>query len=379
MATYYARKTGNINAADVWATTPTGTAAAVTFDPSDILVSNSFTITVNVSVSVTDVRSDGTGGATQGGTFNLQSGVTLTANVVAGTTNATIVGSVTGGAGTGGSAAAANSGPGTLNIIGTITGGSGNNSRGVANSSAGTINITGNVIGPNATNAYGVLESVGTTNITGNVTGGGVANSAYGAYLGGVGNISIVGTCTGGTAGPGFYNNSNGTASIKRAKGNGYGVGSVGLSAAAGVVNAVQVGNISVTEIEYGDLGQSPTIGPISFVNTSGNLAIFYVSGAAKKTLIDAASTINFPISSDVRNGTTYNFGSNVGSCVIPPSSSVSYGVAVDSGSGIAALSPNHLYNILTSNISASNSIGMRLKNVSTIAGVGSQISSIRT
>jgi hypothetical protein len=47
MATYFARKAGNVNATDVWATTATGTASDVfsTFTSADVLVSNSFQIT----------------------------------------------------------------------------------------------------------------------------------------------------------------------------------------------------------------------------------------------------------------------------------------------------------------------------------------------
>ena len=113
MATYYARKTGNINAADVWATTPSGTAAAVTFASGDVLMANGFTITVNVSTDLGgtgQVRNDTTGGATTGGSFTLSDGVTLTANIYGGTvalqcvtanpvTNQYIVGNVFGGIG----------------------------------------------------------------------------------------------------------------------------------------------------------------------------------------------------------------------------------------------------------------------------------------
>jgi hypothetical protein len=85
MATYFARKAGNINAADVWATTPGGTAGAVTFVAGDVLVANSFAIAINVNTNLGasgQVRNDTLGGATVGGTFTLNAGVTLTANVL---------------------------------------------------------------------------------------------------------------------------------------------------------------------------------------------------------------------------------------------------------------------------------------------------------
>ena len=157
MPTYFARKAGNINAADVWATTPSGTAAAVTFASGDVLMANSFAIAVNVSTDLGttgQVRNDTTGGATAGGSFTLANGVTLTANSFAGSTStscvifsgtsgnsATLVGNAT--AGSGGSAHGCNNtSTGTLIIIGNATAGSGNPSIGCNNASSGAMTIT---------------------------------------------------------------------------------------------------------------------------------------------------------------------------------------------------------------------------------------------
>jgi hypothetical protein len=277
MPTYFARKAGNINAADVWATTPSGTAAAVTFAAGDVLMANSFTITVNVSTnlgSTGQVRTDTTGGATNGGGFTPSNGITLTANCHAGsttcittvgTTSATIYGNGFGGPNYG-SAAFYNNGTGTLTIYGDITGGSGdtangavnqqnggtltiygsvipnasaNNGMGVTNNGNGTVNITGNVTGRgfggrgafnsvggriniygnvtggnNAANSFGVRnESTGTIYIQGNVTGG--SNSAaFGASNASTGNITIIGLCNGSGSAVGCRNEVGGTITI---------------------------------------------------------------------------------------------------------------------------------------------------------------------
>ena len=121
MATYYARKAGNINASDVWATTPTGTAAAVTFASGDVLMANSFAITVNVSTTVAEVRNDITGGATVGGTFALADGVTLSANVFTGTSGSLGVSLSTGSAAVNGNITV----PSTSNGIGVAMTGTG--------------------------------------------------------------------------------------------------------------------------------------------------------------------------------------------------------------------------------------------------------------
>jgi hypothetical protein len=277
MATYYARLAGNINASNVWATTPSGTAAAVTFASGDVLMANSFAITVNVSTDLGatgQVRTDTTGGATNGGGFTLSTGVTLTANchagsttciTTAGTSSATIYGNGFGGPSYG-SAAFYNNGTGTLTIYGDITGGSGDtatgavnqqnggtltiygnvipnasasNGSGVSNNGTGTVNITGNVTGRgfggrgafnsvggriniygnvtggnNATNCFGVRnDSTGTIYIQGNVTGG--SNSAaFGASNASTGNITIIGLCNGSGSAVGCRNEVGGTITI---------------------------------------------------------------------------------------------------------------------------------------------------------------------
>jgi hypothetical protein len=275
MPTYFARKAGNINAADVWATTPSGTAAAVTFAEGDVLMANSFAITVNVSTNLGatgQVRTDTTGGATNGGGFTLSNGVTLTANCHAGSTicittsaSATIYGNGFGGTGFQ-SYAFYNVGAGALTIHGTITGGAGdtangavnqqnggtltiygnvipnasvNNGSGVVNNGTGTVNITGNVTGRgaggrgafnvaggriniygnvtggnNASNSFGVRnESTGTIHIEGNVTGG-TNSAAFGASNASTGHITIIGLCNGSGAAVGCRNEVGGTITI---------------------------------------------------------------------------------------------------------------------------------------------------------------------
>ena len=80
------------------------------------------------------------------------------------------------------------------------------------------------------------------------------------------------------------------------------------------------------------------------------------------------------PATSDVRYGVTYNYGAATGSCYVPASSSVAYGVPVDNTSGSAVLTPDVIWNTLTSALNTSGSIGERLKNASTVASTGQQI-----
>ena len=359
MPTYYARKAGNINAADVWATTPSGTAAAVTFASGDVLVANSFTITVNVSTNLGgtgQLRNDTTGGATGGGTFTLSDGITLTANIFGGTTGSTncvtanpttniyIVGNITGG-----NAALAwglnnSSGLGTINVTGNVTAGSSsvNAAIGIALLTA-TLLVTGNVNG-GASGAGAQGEGIrvggaGSCTVTGLVTGGGTG-SAYGIRGTGAGNITVIGQAIGGVAAPAINNESTGQVTVTRAVGNGFGGGSVGLSAASGVSNVANQSSITIVEqIEFGTLGQSPVNGRIRLKKMGTNVAVFnFCDSVDAKTLIDATTNAAMPAATDVRSGVSYASGAATGSCAVPAASSVAFGVPVDATTGTALL-----------------------------------------
>lgn len=402
MATYFARKSGNINATDVWATTPSGTAAAVTFASGDVLLSNSFTVTVNVSTDLGatgEVRNDTTGGATAGGSFSLSTGVTLTANIyagsaacvtLAGTASATVVGSVNGGAGASGVGINCTS-TGTLAITGAVNGGSGSGSTGVNVGSAATCNITGNITAGSGGGGFVANSSSSSCVITvvGNVTGaaqagfvnnvGGVctitgtvtAGVNYGAYNNNVGSITIIGTAIGGGF-VGAWNNNGGTMTVTRAKGG-------PLSSSAAGVNGNANTITSVSEIEFGDAGASPTSGAIRLTDLSTNVAVMYRFGTTKKTLVDANASGLMPAASNVRSGTVYNGGNSTGTCAVPAAGSVALGVPVDATTGTAALTPAAVWDYATASATTSGSMGERLKNSATVASVGQSLSDALT
>lgn len=406
MPTYYARKSGNVNATDVWATTPTGTAAAVTFAAGDVLVANSFTVTVNVSTdlgSTGEVRNDTTGGATAGGSFSLSNGVTLTASVFAGsatcvtlasTASATIVGNITGGSSSNASGASTTSSgtltitgavtggiasnahgvnfnaasPGTAAITGNVTGGSGVNV-GVNHSGGGTVNITGNVAA--TANGIGVASNTtGTLNVTGNVSGAGGSATNYGIVHYSTGTTTVTGTVTGGSASAGF--SGGGTFTCTRAK------GGPSASSAVGVIGSA-TGSTSVESIEFGDLGASPTSGPIRLVDNASNVAVMYRFGTTKKTLTDPNASGLMPAASNVRSGVVYNGGNSTGTCAVPAAGSVALGVPTDNTSGTAALTPAAVWDYLTSAATTSGSMGERLKDAATVASTGQQLANALT
>jgi hypothetical protein len=332
MPTYYARKAGNINAADVWATAPAGTASAVTFADGDVLMANSFAITVNVSTNLGatgEVRNDTFGGATAGGSFTLSNGVTLTANCFA---NQTFLVTFSGTAGN------------SASIVGNCTGGGGGGgatgATAARNTSTGTLNITGNCTGGSGATAAN-NASTGTLNITGNCTGGGGGTGVVGANNASTGTLNITGNCTGGSGGTGVVGANN---------------ASTGTMLINGVIQASEfnagVGGPSAQQVTLltGPFLISPTFG----VNPIANVAWRWASALnnhtyievgtqtllEKRNLVTPDNATNFPAASDVRSGTPYGIGGVVfGTCAVPSPAAVAMGTPVDDTVGTLTIS----------------------------------------
>jgi hypothetical protein len=384
MANYFARKAGNIDATDVWATTPGGTAADVwsTFTSSDVLHSNNFAITVNVDTTVGEVRNDNANSATAGGSFTLNNGITLTADAFAGSTGtacvqlsgsnaATFVGSATGGTGTNATGILSTS-TGTLTITGNLTAGSGTNAHGASVSIA---TITGNATGGTGTQTRGLnVTSGGNVTITGNVTGGSTG-SAEGALNVGAGTITIVGSAIASSVAVGAFNNSTGTLTVTRAVGNSWGIGAAGgVNSVVGVVSSAVGSDTRVEELEYGTNGQAPTSGAVKVVGGTNNKCLVTLTTSAVKTLGDPSDGTGQANEADVRSGTSYALGNKTGTCAVPAAGSVALGVAVDATTGTAVLTPAAVWDALTSGMTTSGSIGARLKNAATLDSTGQQL-----
>jgi hypothetical protein len=233
-----------------------------------------------------------------------------------------------------------NASTGAVTVTGNCTGGSGANSHGIQNASTGSISITGNVTGGTST-GFGAYNNLsGTLNVTGNVTGGTVVATSHGLNNASTGIVNIVGICNGGAAGAAGANNAAaGTITTTRAKGNGFGIGSVATAAGVGIAS-VQSSITKIEELEFGALGMSPVSGPCYITPLTTNVAIFtkYPGGTGTKTLVDATASAGIPAITDVRFGTSYASGALTGVAYIPSASSVAFGVPVDNTTGTATL-----------------------------------------
>jgi len=211
---------------------------------------------------------------------------------------------------------------------------------GAVGSNIGTTNFVGTVQANTSVSFVSCINHTGTAtvNVTGNCTGGAASSAAV--QNAGNGTINVYGTAiAGANGGAGANNNSSGTLYVTRAKGNGYGFGSVGIVPIAGLtsnnINAINI----VRELEFGSLGMSP-IGqiPVRLLPSSSNVAIFYQSTGGTKTLVDSGASADFPATSNVRLGTTYNLGNLTGTLAVPPAGNVSLGVPVGNTTGTAVL-----------------------------------------
>lgn len=360
MALIVSAATGNFNAGATWV------GGVVPTVGDEARASTGHTVTITANVTCDELSNAGTG------IFTLNDGVTLTANVTnksstvarnclqftaAAPAVAYIVGNCRGG-GASASGAVVNTSTGTLSITGNVDGGTFNGvnltnpNPGASNLASGIVNITGSVTGGAGAFAYGVQsQATGTINITGNCTGG-IGGSAFGANNGAGGAVNIVGIVTGGAAAAGANNVSTGSMSVTRAVANGFGPGSVGLTAGPGVNNTA-LGVVEFQEIEFGIRGQSPLTGTgFRLKKANTNVAVFnYADTAGAKTLIDATQNAAMPAASDVRSGVSYASGAQTGSCAVPAAGSVALGVPVDATTGTAVLTPAAVWSHATRTI----------------------------
>jgi hypothetical protein len=90
--------------------------------------------------------------------------------------------------------------------------------------------------------------------------------------------------------------------------------------------------------------------------------------------LVSPATLVDNLAPSDVRFGTSYALGTLTGTLRMPVANQVTFGVQVDNTFGNAVLTADGIWNYLVSNLNTPDSIGMRLKNVSTPQTTGEQL-----
>ncbi|MDF9393859.1 MULTISPECIES: hypothetical protein [Methylococcus] len=165
MAIILAAQNGNASAPATWA-------GGVVPGPGDVAVANGKSIVIDVDWTLAEVRNDATGGAVQGGRFQLPGNRTLTANIYAGSEFLIEYGCVqyTGVAGE------------TSYIVGDSHGGTGTNIMGITHRVAGDLHIIGDVYGGSGQSSVGLyVYGTGKAWVKRAISGAGFAATGIGA------------------------------------------------------------------------------------------------------------------------------------------------------------------------------------------------------
>ena len=354
-------------------------------------------------------------------------GITMSA-----TSSLTISGSVSGIAFSNGNQAITHASIGTLRIFGTVEGAPGqgavNNAHCIVTSNTGVTNITGDVyhwgFNTNAANSPIFLATAAhTLIITGSVYQGDfatatinnssgnsnifISGSLIGRTTGGqvtifkatTGNITVIGNIIGQSAGGNnISHTSTGTITISGSiekRGAGIPISTTGASTTIVTENLFYSGSITgpiISSTSTSGLVRVATMGvgfntfnPIYspriqlISNSTPTYTLSSDTFPRNVTFYDAAFTSSLPSQTNVRSGSLYG-GSNEfsGSMIVPSTSSVRYGVPVDNTTGSATLTPQHIFDFATQNLTGSNTIGSRLQNISTVQTTAATIAAFK-
>lgn len=269
-----------------------------------------------------------------------------------------------------------------INVVGTFSTGGSGSAANIFASSACTINITGNLpTGVNSGRCVTISSSSSVTlNITGNLVGlGGNGNAV--SIGGGVHYINITGNISGNPNQSTFPTFSSGVAHYFSHIGQQIGADG-GLAVSASSSSAINLFSGPFISSPYGfvpfqcvRMHLIPNAASyFEFRDETTNGALSPGAIAPATQLVSPASVSDGPAVNNVRFGTTYALGTLTGTLRMPHPNQVTYGVAVDNTFGAAVLTAASVWDYLVSNITVENSIGMRLKNVSTPQTTGEQL-----
>jgi len=423
MAVRYAVATGNWSDTATWngGTLPTS---------SDDVYSNGFTVTIDVDVTVLSLRTTAQSPAVAGGGFICGSGraITCTGQGIISGSSTVITFNHSSGSSSLNSAIAASqttnfissvviNSSGILNILGNLTATGGVRASvsclSIANNANSVVNIVGNVLVEGELKTALIAGIGSTLNITGDVQG----NPSGGQSIRTISATTCILTITGNI----LHTNVSGThALIALLIQNGCTVNIIGnviqnqtgtntfVISSSGTANFLKIiGSISggfsnpaIQSLSTSDVNlfTGPFIcgiyGAVPFQvsrmhyvrtfssyfefrdeTTNGGLPPGSTAPAAR--LVSPDTVVDAPVPANVRDGVTYALATLTGTLKVPSPDSVAKGVPTDNTVGNAVLTPDAVWDYATANLTDPNSIGARLKNVSTVDTTGEQLEAL--
>lgn len=431
MPNKFARSNGDFNDASIWSGLAASMSATSVPTIGDNAIANTYTIQITGNVACDNITNGTTYGGLSGGAFNLNNGVSLSASIISnnqsiagsvevavlsGNNSAEIYGNVTGGGGFA-QRCITHSSTGSLFVRGNINGNggagsqsilvinnagstviegnlTGNSNAAIQHAGTGTLTIKGNLQGAGVGRT--LISSSGTTTIYGNVLGSSNSATQNPTIDNSVGVVNIFGNVDSVGNARAIDNTSTGSVTV---------IGNLNGAAAAGIQNT-STGSVTVLGNVTGDSRGGAGIASTNAaanVRISGNLigapngipavyaAAYTVNPVPSQTYIryanngtgvgsdaylyhyttDSLSAFSMPPVSAVRAGLQYANNTLTGTCQIPPVSSVAFGALVDNTTGTAAITGTMFWDSSIASLTATNSVGARLKNSATVESVG--------
>lgn len=328
----------------------------------------SLSVTANIAAANTNAGTYGifitsTAGATLNFVGNLGTYLTrdqsrLIYNNVSATIS--VVGNVYGPLGTGDSTV--DFANGALSVLGDLYAGAGANDPSGVNARGGTVYVTGNLYGSGNTfnRGNGLFVSGATVSayVTGNiystVASGGTFSGGYGSSAASY--LYHIGTIYGG----------------ERIAAHNLELGATNILTGPFICSANGIFPFMFSRVFI--LSTATTY--LQFRDSSNNGAQSPPSSPAPTYTLASVDIASAPLAVDVRQGVVYS-GTLVGTLKVPSPDSVAKGVPTDNTLGTAALKPEDVWNYATANLTDANSIGARLKNVSTVETTGEQLEAL--
>jgi hypothetical protein len=222
------------------------------------------------------------------------------------------------------------------------------------------VNMTGNVFPLNTTDSisHGInLNNNSTLNVVGNVCG--TSNSSYSGINATANSyIKVIGIIQAGPARSGFFS---------------IGTGAINILTGPFISSSNAILPLYVTRMNY-----QKTLGSYyEFRDSSTNGALPPAAPAPPVRMSSPEVVSDLPAVSNVRFGVVYGVGSFEGTMRVPAASNVRLDVDVDNTVGTGAITAADVWNVLTSGLNTSGSIGDRLKNTSTVDSTGNQLAAL--
>lgn len=362
MANKFARSNGDFNNAAIWSLSATGLSATTVPTIGDNAIANTFTIQITGNVACDNITNGVTYGGTTGGTFNLENASQLTSVIrvgatsdncitLSGSNSSTIVGDIFGAGNPGVAVQFTGS---ALNITGTVEAHVGNNTGAVKNAGTGNLTVTGIVYGNGGGNRGHGIQNTSTGQVT--IIGPVIGRIFAAVDSSTAGTISVVGNVISDSRGGAGIASSNAAANV-RISGN--------LIGASNGIPAVYAASYTVNPVPYQTYIQYANNG----TGVGSDAYLYHYT-------TDSLSAFSMPPVSAVRAGLQYANNTLTGTCQMPAASAVNFGALVDNTSGTAALTNNTLFDVSVASLTASDSLGARLKNSATVESVGRIIAS---